>query len=117
LNKQLTRVATAIAILFVFLVESSVPVAGQGVGVYRGMQRRRVGRVTLPTPPFNPNAGILDSRGGRGHDSPNTALRRQSRSGVKAANRNPYPGTPRRRRVRRGRNTHPGTSRKMVSRR
>ncbi len=97
--KLLTRAATAAILLFVFFLESPGPAHGQGVGVYRGRQGRRVGRVTLPTPPFNPNAGILDSRGGRRHDSPKTTRRRSTRRGVKTAG----PATPRRRRVRRGR--------------
>jgi len=110
LIKLLTRAATAAVLLFVFFMESPVPARGQGVGVYRGRQGRRVGRVTLPTPPFNPNAGILDSGGRRGHDSPKTTQRRSTRRSVKAAGR----GTPRRRRVRRGRNPRPGTPRGTV---
>lgn len=99
----LTRAAAAAVLLFVFFPESPVSARGQGVGVYRGRQGRRVGRVTLPTPPFNPNAGILDRRGGRGRDSPKTTRRRSTRRGAKAD----APATPRRRRVRRGRNPAP----------
>ena len=99
MRKLLTRAVAAAILLFVFFMESPVPARGQGVGVYRGRQGRRVGRVTLPTPPFNPNAGILDRRGGRGHDSPKTARRRSTRRGVKTAGH----ATPRTRRVRRGR--------------
>src|SRR5215211_3800284 len=96
LNKRLTGVVTAAVLLYIFFLESPAPARGQGIGVYRGRQGRKVGRVTLPTPPFNPNAGILDSRGGRRHDSPKTVSRRPTRRGVKAANRNPAPGSARR---------------------
>lgn len=98
--KLLTRAATAAVLLFVFFVESPGPALGQSGGVYGGRQRRRVGRVTLPTPPFNPNAGILDRRVGRGQDSPKAARRRSTRRRVKNAGH----ATPRRRRVLRRRN-------------
>jgi hypothetical protein len=81
-------------------------VRGQDVGWYRGMQGRRVGHVALPTPPFNPDAGILDSRRRRGHDSTKTSPRRSTRRGIKADNRNRAHGTPRRWEVRRGRIPH-----------
>ena len=97
--KLLTGAAAAAVLLFVFFMESPGTARGQGVGVYRGRQGRRVGGVTLPTPPFNPNAGILDGRGGRRGDSPKTTRRRSTRRGVKAAGH----ATPRRRGVRRGR--------------
>ena len=97
--KLLTRAAAAAVLLFVFFLESPGPARGQGVGVYRGRQGRRVGGVTLPTPPYNPNAGFLDGRGGSRRDSPKTTRRRSTRLGVKAAGQ----ATPRRRRVRRGR--------------
>jgi hypothetical protein len=99
LIKLLTRAAAAAVLLFVFFIESPGIARGQGVGVYRGRQGRRVGGVTLPTPPFNPNAGILDGRGGRRHDSLKTTRRRSTRRSIKTA----APATPRRRRVRRGR--------------
>lgn len=108
--KLLTGAATAAVLLFVFFMESPDAARGQGVGVYRGRQGRRVGRVTLPTPPFNPNAGILESSGARGKDSPRATRRRSARRGAKAAGQ----GTPRRRRVRRGRNPSPGTPRARV---
>ena len=107
--KLLTRAATAAVLLFVFFVESPVAARGQGVGVYRGGQGRRVGRVTLPTPPFNPDAGILNKRVGRGHDSPKARRRRPTRRSVKAAGH----ATPRR--VRRGRpERRPGLRRKRT---
>src|SRR5215211_1708276 len=102
LNKRLTGVVTAAVLLFVFFSESPAPARGQGIGVYRGRQGRRVGRVTLPTPPFNPNAGILNSDKRRSHKSPKAAPRRALGRGKHAGHRNPLPGTPRRRRVRRG---------------
>ena len=103
MNKRLTRLAAAAVLLFAFFLVSAAPARGQGGGVYRGRQGRRVGRVILPTPPFNPNAGILDSGKGRGRDSPKTAPRRSVGRRKHADSRNPLPGTPRRRRVRRGR--------------
>ncbi|MET0648955.1 MAG: hypothetical protein ABW208_20285 [Pyrinomonadaceae bacterium] len=105
--KLLTRAAAAAVLLFVFLLETPVPARGQGVGIYRGRQGRRVGRIPLPTPPFNPNAGVLDSRDGRGKDSPKTTRRRPARRSVKAA----VPNTPRRRRARRARNARRVTPR------
>ena len=103
--KLLTGAAAVAVLLFVFFLESPGTARGQGVGVYRGRQGRRVGGVTLPTPPFNPNAAILDSRRGRRHHSPKTTRRRSTRRGVKTAS----PATPRRRRERRGRRGRPPT--------
>jgi hypothetical protein len=88
LNRLHKRVATAFVVLFVFFPMSPAPARGQGIGVYRGGQGRRVGRVTLPTPPFNPDAGILGSRRGRVHAPPKAAPRRTARRGVKTAKRN-----------------------------
>jgi hypothetical protein len=110
MKKLLTRAATTVLLLFVLFMELPVTARGQGVGGYRSRQGRRVGRVTLPTPPFNPNAGILDKRGGRRHDSPKTARRRSTRRSVKTVGH----GTRRRRRVRRGHNPRPGTPRASV---
>jgi hypothetical protein len=67
----------------------------------RGGQGRRIGRVALPTPPFNPNAGILNVPKTRRSTSSQATARRASKRS--AGNRNPLPGTPRKRRVRRGR--------------
>lgn len=106
MDKLFTRVATAAVLLFVFFLESPAPARGQGIGVYRGRQGRRVGRVTLPTPPFNPDAGILNSDGRRGRDSTKNTPRRKAVSNVKAANRNPIQRTPRRRKARRHRTSH-----------
>src|ERR1051325_2677402 len=103
LNQRIIRVATASVLLLVLCSELHTATRGQDVGVYRVRQGRRVGGVTLPTPPFNPNAGILDSGKGRGHNSPKAAPRRSPGRGRHASKRNPLPGTPRRRRVRRGR--------------
>jgi len=96
----------AVAALILFSPASFASSArGQDIGIFRAPQGRRVGGVRLPTPPFNPDAGILDSRRRRAPDSHKTAVRHSSRHNVKrAANRNSRPGTPRGRRVRRGRN-------------
>lgn len=101
--KSLRLVAAAL-ILFVLLSESAAPARGQDVGSLRTPQGRRVGRIRLPTPPFNPDAGILNSRRGRARTPRKTTARRSPRRSVKATNRNPRPGTPRKRRVRRSRN-------------
>ena len=107
-NTKVTTLAVAAALLLcVFLLEPPAPARGQGVGVYRGRQGRRVGRMPLPTPPFNPNAGILDSPGGRKQDSPKTTRRRPARRTVKAA----VPNSSRRRRGRRVRNPRRATPR------
>ena len=106
LNQRLTRVVTAAVLLCVFFLELPAPARGQGIGVYRGRQGRRVGRVTLPTPPFNPNAGILNSDGRRGRDSTKNTPRRTAAGGVKAGKRNPTRRTPRRRRAPRHRASH-----------
>jgi hypothetical protein len=108
--KLLTRAATAAVLLFVLFMASPVTARGQGVGVYSGRQRRRVGRVTLPTPPFNPNAGILDKRAARGHDSPKATRRRSTRRSVKTNGH----GTRRRRRVRRVRRSETIGSRSAI---
>lgn len=98
------RLAAAALLIFVLLSESAAPARGQNVGSLRAAQGRRVGRIRLPTPPFNPDAGVLGRRRGRVHNPPKTTSRRSPRRGVKATNRKPRPGTPRRRRVRRSRN-------------
>ena len=103
--KLLTRATTAALLLLVFFAELPGPARGQGVGVYRSRRGRRVGRVTLPTPPFNPDAGILNSHGG--HGLPKAARRRSTRRRVRAAG----PGTPRRRGVRSARRPRPGRPR------
>jgi len=97
LNRRLDRVAAAFVVLFVFFAASPAPARGQGVGVYGGRQGRRVGRVTLPTPPFNPGAGILGSRKGRAQDSTKAAPPRAARRGVKTTRRNTARKTSRKR--------------------
>lgn len=76
---------------------------GQWVGRgYGRRQGRREGGIVLPTPPFNPDAGILRSRKGRVRNTSKPSPRRAA-SQADAGNRPPRPGTPRRRRARRGR--------------
>ena len=103
MNRRLKNIAAAFVVLFVLFLDSPAPARSQGIGVYRVRQGRKVGRVTLPTPPFNPDAGILDGDKGRGRKSTKAAPRRSLGRGKHPSNRNPLPGTPRRRRVRRGR--------------
>lgn len=100
MNKLLTK-AAAYAVLLLLLLLPPAPVQGQEVGVYRPTQGRRVGSVTLPTPPFNPHAGILGSRRGRGADSRKAAPRRAARRRGKATNRTGATKTSRKRVIRR----------------
>lgn len=104
LVKRLVKAITAGVMLFALLSESAVFARGQNVRMTRASQGRRVGRIRLPTPPFNPDAGILDSRRGRVHNPPKTKARRAPKHSVKSTKGNARPGTPRRRRVRRSRN-------------
>jgi hypothetical protein len=92
LIKRLIKVAAACVLLFVLFLESPAAARGQGTGVYRRGQGRRVGGVTLPTPPFNPDAGILNSRRGRGRNRTKVTPRRPVRRSVKPGKRNPNPG-------------------------
>lgn len=94
-----TKVISA-GILLIFCLTPGIAPQGQ---VIRSRARQRVGRVALPTPPFNPNAGVLGSPKARGRTAAADAPRRPVKRGVGASNRNPRPGTPRKRRVRRGR--------------
>lgn len=82
--ERFTKAATSAVLLFTLLIGSHTAAQGQGVRLYRGGQGRRVGRVTLPTPPFNPNAGILSGRKGREHGSTSAAPRRSTRHGIKS---------------------------------
>lgn len=74
--------------------------AGGGYG--RG-QGRREGGIVLPTPPFNPDAGILRGRKGRARGGPGPAPRRAVVRRAGAGKRSRRPVTPRVRRVSRGR--------------
>ncbi len=88
MNKRLKTVAAAFVALFIFIFESPAPARGQVVGVYRVRQGRRVGRITLPTPPFNPDAGILGSGRPRVREAPKRGRRRATR---RAATRHTAP--------------------------
>lgn len=57
----------------------------------------------MPTPPYNPNAGVLSSPRARRRSSAKPAERREVGRHARAGKRKPKPVTPRRRRVRRGR--------------
>ena len=72
---RLVKVVAAVALLLVFSMELLIPARSQVVRIGGG-RGRRVGRVVLPTPPFNPDAGILDSPRGRGRNSPKVTPRR-----------------------------------------
>lgn len=89
LNRRLKVIAAAFVALFIFMLESPVPARGQIIGVRQG---RRVGRVTLPTPPFNPNAGILGSDKPHMRQAPKHVRRRHAtRRGTHAATRHTAP--------------------------
>lgn len=92
------------AFLFIFFsVAASVSARGQ-VTAGRIGQGRRVGKVVLPTPPFNPDAGILTRPKTRSSStSTKPAPHRTTNRRVRAGNRNPRPRTPRKRRVPQGR--------------
>lgn len=93
-------VKTGVLLLAICLALDSLAY-GQWVGRGSGRrQGRREGGIVLPTPPFNPDAGILRSRKGRVRNTSKPAARRAA---GQADGRNSRPGTPRRRRVRRGR--------------
>lgn len=96
-NKRIT----ASVLLLVFFVAAEIPARGQ-VTTGRGRQGRRVGSVVLPTPPFNPDAGILNGPRTRRATSSKVTQRRPVNRSVRDGNRKPRPGTPRKRRVRRG---------------
>lgn len=85
--KRLTKATTAAVLTFVLLTAGCAAAQGQDIGTYRGRQGRRVGRVTLPTPPFNPDAGILNKRKGRKAGPTKAAMRRPTRRNTRAANR------------------------------
>lgn len=91
MNRRLNSLAAAFVALLIFMLASPAHVRGQGVGVNRVMQKRRVGRVTLPTPPFNPDAGILGGGKARTRKAPKHARRRASQRGARAATRHTAP--------------------------
>ena len=67
---------TVIWLLLLFLV-AEIPVHAQGIGgTYRRGQRRE-GSIVLPTPPFNPNAGILSKPKARSRNAPKATQRRR----------------------------------------
>jgi hypothetical protein len=93
---------TAGLMLLIFLFNDGLPARGQ-VTTRRGAQEgRRVGGVVLPTPPFNPDAGILNAPKARRVPPAKAVSRRPNRRKAKIDNRHPLPGTPRKRRMRRG---------------
>jgi hypothetical protein len=99
--KRLIKAGAACVMLIVLFSQSSVYARGQQVGIFRAPRGRRVGTVRLPTPPFNPDAGVLDRRGRRAHDSHKTTARRPRGHGVNGVNGNHRPRTSRRRKGRR----------------
>ena len=90
------------ACVLMFFISQAVCLPARGQVPTRGGQGRGIGRVALPTPPFNPDAGILNSPKARRSPASKATPRRPNKRSVKASNRHPLPGTPRKRRVRRG---------------
>jgi hypothetical protein len=104
---KFTKAATTSVLVMLFSLSMLIPVQSQLVGGgLRRRQGRREGRIVLPTPPFNPNAGVLGSPRGRGSNSPKVKPRRSISRRAHANQGNRRPGTPRRRRVRRGQHRH-----------
>ena len=95
-----TRVIAA-GLLLAFCVTLETTTHGQ---LIRGRVGRgqRVGDVVLPTPPYNPNAGVLGSPRARRRPAAKPAERRTVGRKAGAGKRKPRPATPRRRRARRG---------------
>lgn len=96
-----TRVISA-AVLLAFCLMLDATAHGQVVRSRVG-RGQRVGGIVLPTPPYNPDAGVLSSPRSRGRSSAKPAERRAVGRNARAGKRKPRPVTPRRRRVRRGR--------------
>jgi hypothetical protein len=64
MRRRLHKAITVITLSLVFSLGPGAPARGQLIGI--GKRGRRVDRVVLPTPPFNPDAGILDGSKSRG---------------------------------------------------
>jgi hypothetical protein len=102
-----TKTTKTVIWLLLFFLMAEIPTYSQGIrGRYGRGQGRREGSIVLPTPPFNPDAGILRSPKGRGRNMPKVTPRRSINPKLNVNNRNPRPGTPRRRRIRRGRHKY-----------
>ncbi|HEX8774127.1 MAG TPA: hypothetical protein VF735_10995 [Pyrinomonadaceae bacterium] len=67
---------TVIWLLLLFLA-AEIPVQAQGIGDTYKTGQRREGSIVLPTPPFNPNAGILDRPKARSRTAPKARQRRR----------------------------------------
>jgi hypothetical protein len=65
--RRLHKAITVITLSLVFSLGPGAPARSQMIEV-GGTRGRRVGRVVLPTPPFNPDAGILDGPKSHGRD-------------------------------------------------
>lgn len=106
MTSNFTKTAKTCIWLLLFFLIAELPLHSQEVGRrYDRGQGQREGSIVLPTPPFNPDAGILRPKG-RGRNLPKVTPRRSIKRKLNANNRNPRPGTPRRRRIRRGRHKH-----------
>lgn len=97
-----TKAMTAGIMMFILFLTEGLPAHSQVTGE-RGGRGRRIGGVVLPTAPFNPDAGILNAPKARRASTSKVVSRRPNSNKAKISNRHPRPGTPRKRRVRRGR--------------
>ena len=94
-----TRLVVAAVMSLIFTMAAGVTARGQVPTGRVGQGRGRVGRVVLPTPPFNPDAGVLTPTNIRHRTSTKATQRRRRpiNRRVKAGNRNSRrpPGTTR----------------------
>ena len=74
MRSRFHKAITVITLSLVFSLGPGAPARGQLIGVGRA-RGRRVGRVVLPTPPFNPDAGILDGPHSHGRNHTQVAPR------------------------------------------
>lgn len=83
MSRRFHKAMKAIALSLVFSLEPCVVARGQLIEVGRA-RGRRVGRVVLPTPPFNPDAGILDEPKGNGRNpAPRRRMNHHKHSGYR----------------------------------
>ena len=86
--------AVVVVLLLAFSLEWGVPARGQLIEIGKA-RRRRVGRVVLPTPPFNPDAPVLADERGRGRNRQKTAASSNVRKAGRTGHRRPRQVPPR----------------------
>ena len=101
--RHFTKLVVAAVLSLIFSTAAGSAARGQVLTGRDGQGRGRVSRVVLPTPPFNPDAGILTRTKTR-HSTPTKVTprrRRPTNRKIKAGKRNSRPpGTTRKRSVR-----------------